>query len=88
MHEGGELDPLIPSHYKLYIHLAEDDLLSGYPESRSFLFYRQAQIGGDNLDETFMENGVLLLHAGVSPVGKLGMRNGGAAHHKMEAPRE
>ena len=46
MHEGGELDPLIPSHYKLYIHLAEDDLLSGYPESRSFLFYRQAQIGG------------------------------------------
>lgn len=68
MHEGGELDPLIPSHYKLYIHLAEDDLLSGYPESRSFLFYRQTQIGGDNLDETFMENGVLLLHAGVSPV--------------------
>ena len=46
MHEGGELDPLIPSHYKLYIHLAEDDLLSGYPESRSFLFYRQTQIGG------------------------------------------
>lgn len=43
---GGELDPLIPSHYKLYIHLAEDDLLSGYPESRSFLFYRQTQIGG------------------------------------------
>ena len=65
MHEGGKLDP---SHYKLYIHLAEDDLFSGYPESRSFLFYRQAQIGGDNLDETFMENGVLLLHAGVSPV--------------------
>ena len=46
MHEGGELDPLIPSHYKLYIHLAEDDLLSGYPESMSFLFYRQTQIGG------------------------------------------
>ena len=46
MHEGGELDPLIPSHYKLYIHLAEDDLFSGYPESRSFLFYRQTQIGG------------------------------------------
>ena len=46
MHEGGELNPLIPSHYKLYIHLAEDDLLSGYPESRSFLFYRQTQIGG------------------------------------------
>ena len=43
---GGELDPLIPSHYKLYIHLAEDDLFSGYPESRSFLFYKQTQIGG------------------------------------------
>ena len=46
MHEGGGIGSLDPSHYKLYIHLAEDDLLSGYPESRSFLFYRQTQIGG------------------------------------------
>ena len=75
VHQGeGEMKFLIPSYQspvttnQLYIHLAEDDLLSGYPESRSFLFYRQTQIGGDNLDETFMENGVLLLHAGVSPV--------------------
>ena len=67
MYEGRGIGSLDPSHYKLYIHLAEDDLFSGYPESRSFLFYRQTQIGGDNLDETFMENGVLLLHAGVSP---------------------
>lgn len=67
MHEGGELDPLIPSHYKLYIHLAEDDLLSGYPESRSFFILQANSNRGDNLDETFMENGVLLLHAGVSP---------------------
>ena len=74
VHQGeGEMKFLIPSYQspvttnQLYIHLAEDDLLSGYPESRSFLFYRQTQIGGDNLDETFMENGVLLLHAGVSP---------------------
>ena len=53
VHQGeGEMKFLIPSYQspvttnQLYIHLAEDDLLSGYPESRSFLFYRQTQIGG------------------------------------------
>ena len=46
MHEGGELDPLIPSHYKLYIHLAEDDLFSGYPESRSFFILQASSNRG------------------------------------------
>ena len=67
MHEGGGIGSLDPSHYKLYIHLAEDDLLSGYPESRSFFILQANSNRGDNLDETFMENGVLLLYAGVSP---------------------
>lgn len=67
MHEGGGIGSLDPSHYKLYIHLAEDDLLSGYPENRSFFILQANSNRGDNLDETFMENGVLLLHAGVSP---------------------
>lgn len=73
-HQGeGKMKFLIPSYQsplttnQLYIHLAEDDLFCGYPQSRSFLFYKETQIGGDNLDETFMENGVLLLHTGVSP---------------------
>ena len=67
MHEGRGIGSLDPSHYKLYIHLAEDDLFSGYPESRSFFILQASSNRGDNLDETFMENGVLLLHAGVSP---------------------
>ncbi len=65
MHEGRGIGSLDPSHYKLYIHLAEDDLFSGYPESRSFFILQASSNRGDNLDETFMENGVLLLHAGV-----------------------
>lgn len=74
VHQGeGEMKFLIPSHQspvttnQLYIHLAEDDLFSGYPESRSFFILQANSNRGDNLDETFMENGVLLLHAGVSP---------------------
>ncbi len=67
MLQGRGIESLDPSHYKLYIHLAEDDLLSGYPENRSFFILQASSNRGDNLDETFMENGVLLLHAGVSP---------------------
>ena len=67
MHEGRGIGSLDPSHYKLYIHLAEDDLFSGYPESRSFFILQASSNRGDNLDEAFMENGVLLFHAGVSP---------------------
>lgn len=52
-HQGeGKMKFLIPSHQsplttnQLYIHLAEDDLFCGYPQSRSFLFYKETQIGG------------------------------------------
>ena len=46
MHEGRGIGSLDPSHYKLYIHLAEDDLLSGYPESRSFFILQASSNRG------------------------------------------
>lgn len=67
MHEGGELDPLIPFTTNYTFIWPKMTYSLDTQRVGHFLFYRQAQIGGENLDETFMENGVLLLHAGISP---------------------
>lgn len=67
MHEGGKLDPLIPLTTNYTFIWPKMTYSLDTQRVGHFLFYRQTQIGGDNLDETFMENGVLLLHAGVSP---------------------
>lgn len=66
MHEGGELDPLIPltTNYTFIW----PKMTYSLDTQRVGHFILQANSNrGDNLDETFMENGVLLFHAGVSP---------------------